>query len=60
MGRFKTGVPIFSSVAVLGNALYVADFAGNVYRFILNKGSYIRLYTSPVVITFGYKKTLPS
>ena len=23
-------------------------------------GSYIRLYTSPVVITFGYKKTLPS
>ena len=37
VGRFKTGVPIFSSVAVLGNALYVADFAGNVYRFILNK-----------------------
>lgn len=26
----------------------------------LKKGSYIRLYTSPVVITFGYKKTLPS
>lgn len=25
-----------------------------------NIGSYIRLYTSPVVITFGYKKTLPS
>ena len=23
-------------------------------------GSYIRLYTSPVVITFVYKKTLPS
>ena len=27
---------------------------------IIKKGSYIRLYTSPVVITFVYKKTLPS
>lgn len=26
----------------------------------INYGSYIRLYTSPVVITFVYKKTLPS
>lgn len=25
-----------------------------------NNGCYIRLYTSPVVITFVYKKTLPS
>lgn len=33
--RYRTGVPIFSSVAVSGNALYVADFAGNVYGFIL-------------------------
>ena len=35
------------------------------YNCILSKdsnfiGSYIRLYTSPVVITFVYKKTLPS
>lgn len=35
--KYRTGVPIFSSAAVSERAFYVADFAGNVYRFILNK-----------------------
>ena len=34
--KYKTGVPIFSTVSVAGNTLYVTDFAGNVYGFIMN------------------------
>ena len=34
--KHKTGVPIFSSVAVSENTLYATDFAGNVYGFIIN------------------------
>lgn len=30
----KTGAPFFSSPAVSGNAVFVADFSGNVYAFI--------------------------
>lgn len=30
----KTGAPFFSSPAVSGNAVFVADFSGNVYSFI--------------------------
>lgn len=39
-GRFSwkraMGAPIFSSPAVSGNAMYIADFAGNLYCFKLN------------------------
>lgn len=31
--KHETGAPIFATVAVSGNALYVADFSGNVYGF---------------------------
>ena len=31
--KHRTGAPCFSSVAVVGNSLYAADFAGNVYGF---------------------------
>ena len=34
--KYQTGVPIFSTVSIAGNALYVTDFAGNVYGFIMN------------------------
>ena len=34
--KHKTGAPSFSSVAVMGNTLYAADFAGNVYGFVSN------------------------
>ena len=34
--RYKTGVPIFSTVSVSENTLYMADFAGNVYGFIMD------------------------
>lgn len=36
--KFKTGAPVFSSVAISGNMLFAADFAGNVYGFVA-KGS---------------------
>lgn len=32
--KHHTGVPIFATAAVSGNALYMADFAGNVYGFV--------------------------
>ena len=31
--KYATGAPVFSSVAVSGNALIAADFGGNVYTF---------------------------
>ncbi len=34
--KFKTGAPVFSSVAISGNMVFVADFAGNVYGFVGN------------------------
>ncbi|MEI3154174.1 MAG: PQQ-binding-like beta-propeller repeat protein [Odoribacter sp.] len=30
------GAPVLSSMAVSGNMLYVSDFAGNIYAFVLN------------------------
>jgi outer membrane protein assembly factor BamB len=32
---YKTGAPSFSSPAVSGNMLYMADFSGNLYAFLL-------------------------
>lgn len=32
--RYTMGAPSFASVAVSGNALFVADFSGNVYGFV--------------------------
>ena len=37
--KMQTGAPIFSSVAVSGNMLVVADFSGNVYSFISNQSN---------------------
>lgn len=31
--KYKTGAPIFGTVAISGNALIVTDFGGNVYAF---------------------------
>lgn len=39
---------------------YSDIYGGLILNATINLGSYIRLYTSPVVITFVYKKTLPS
>lgn len=35
-GKRNLGAPVFSSVAVSGNCLFVADFGGNIYNFKLN------------------------
>lgn len=35
--KHETGAPIFSSVAISGNALIAADFAGNIYTFVTRK-----------------------
>lgn len=32
--KYETGAPIFSSVAISGNALIATDFGGNVYTFV--------------------------
>lgn len=32
--RFCSGAPFFASVSLCGNALFTADFAGNVYAFV--------------------------
>ena len=34
--KYQIGVPIFSTVSVAENVLYVTDFAGNVYGFIMD------------------------
>lgn len=36
LGKRNLGAPIFSSVAVSGNCLFIADFGGNIYNFKLN------------------------
>lgn len=33
--KYETGMPIFTTAAISGNTLYVADFAGNVYGFVV-------------------------
>lgn len=52
-----SGEPIIGATVMVVNGTVgtVTDIDGK-----FNIGSYIRLYTSPVVITFVYKKTLPS
>ena len=35
-GKRALGAPVFSSVAVSGNCLFVADFGGNIYNFKLH------------------------
>lgn len=35
--KHETGVPVFATVAIAEKTLYVADFAGNVYGFIINE-----------------------
>lgn len=35
-GKRYLGAPVFSSAAVAGNCLFVADFGGNIYNFKLN------------------------
>lgn len=35
--KYTMGAPSFASVAVSGNALFVADFSGNVYGFVSDK-----------------------
>ena len=35
--KHTTGAPCFSTVAIVGNSLYAADFGGNVYGFISAK-----------------------
>lgn len=33
--KHETGIPIFTTATISGNTLYVADFAGNVYGFVV-------------------------
>ena len=35
-GKRALGAPVFSSVAVSGNCLFVTDFGGNIYNFRLH------------------------
>ncbi len=36
--KYRTGAPVFGSVAVSGNTLIAVDFSGNVYAFVSGKG----------------------
>ena len=36
--KYRTGAPVFGSVAVSGNALIAVDFSGNVYAFVSDVG----------------------
>ena len=47
-------------ISIIINQDNTYSYNVNLKGSIKEQGSYIRLYTSPVVITFVYKKTLPS